>query len=95
MLNAVRFCVLEHGARPTQVDAITILTFFMQVGDRRHVNDRLGPEMSKHVLGGTLAHVDDVDGDPLGGIGPRARVDPCDFVPTPDELAHDLSRQQA
>ncbi len=92
VLDAVLARVLEHGARPAQVDLVALLAGDDERGDRRHVDHRLGASLPEHVFGGPLADVDLVELDRR--VEPRPPIEPDDLVPVALQTKRDLSRDR-
>ena len=86
LLHAVLVAVLEQLPGAAEVDAVALLGVGREVGDGRHVNERVRPRDSKHVLGGALANVDLVHLDAFGDVGPGTTVD-ADDLDARDERA--------
>src|SRR5262245_40931049 len=73
--------MLEHRARPTEVDPVTFLALDEQMRDRRHVNDAMGTNTTKHFFGRALSNIELVHLDALRSVGKRPTVHPEDLMP--------------
>src|SRR5262249_40161782 len=60
-----------------------------------HVDDSIRMEAAKHLLRRALAHVEDVNLDPIGGAGPWPRVDTSHLMPTSYQVADHFPREKS
>ena len=87
--------VLEQLSGAAEVDPVALFGVGGEVGDRRHVNERVGPRDSKDVFRRALPNVDLVHLDAFRHIGPGTTIDADDLVSAPGKPIRDAARQCA
>jgi len=95
LLHTVLMAVLEQLSGAAQVDAVAFFGVGREVGDRRHVNQRVGSRDAEHVFGRALANVDLMHLHAFRDVGPWATIDADHFVSATNEPVRNAAGQRA
>ncbi len=86
LLDAVPMGEVEDRLGAAEVDAIAVFAMSGEMGDRGHVDHRVGFFGAKYVFRGALADVRLVHRHTLGRVGPGTPIDADDLMPGGEKL---------